>query len=124
VARAAGDRPPPRRTPPPAAFEACDGKSVADACSVSFGERRMDGVCQAADDGRLFCRPARPLGPPPEAVEACREKQVGASCAVKLGPPGREHSVEGTCAAGPDGAGPLACRPERPEGGGPPPARA
>ncbi len=44
---------------PPAAFEACQGKGVGDACTVTFGERQIEAKCAAAPDGRLACRPER-----------------------------------------------------------------
>jgi hypothetical protein len=44
---------------PPAAFDACQGKGVGDACTVTFGERTIEAKCAAAPDGRLACRPAR-----------------------------------------------------------------
>jgi hypothetical protein len=106
----------PHRQPPPAAFEACTGKSAADSCTVTVRDHSISGVCQAADDGRLFCRPARPPGPPPEAVEACRDKKAGDGCSVTLG----SEALSGTCQSGPDGNAPLACRPSGPPPGAPP----
>ena len=42
---------------PPAAFDACQGKGVGDACTVTFGEKQIEAKCAAAPDGRLACRP-------------------------------------------------------------------
>jgi hypothetical protein len=44
---------------PPAAFDACQGKGVGDACTVTFGEKQIEAKCSAAPDGRLACHPAR-----------------------------------------------------------------
>jgi hypothetical protein len=52
-----------RHQPPPAAFDACQGKKATDTCQVVFGERKIDGICQAHDDGQLFCRPQHHMGP-------------------------------------------------------------
>jgi hypothetical protein len=50
------------------AFEACEGKTKGDACSVKLAELELQGCCEAAPpdskDPRLVCRPS---GPPPEA---------------------------------------------------------
>jgi hypothetical protein len=46
-----------RRELPPAAFDACQGKGVGDACTVTFGERQIEAKCSAAPDGRLACHP-------------------------------------------------------------------
>jgi hypothetical protein len=53
--------------PPPAAFEACAGKSAGDSCTVTFRDRTIDGTCKAfPEDDRLFCRPNHaPPEPPP-----------------------------------------------------------
>jgi len=48
-------------------------------------------------------------GPPKEALNACVGKSDGASCSVVL----REHTVSGTCHAGPNGEA-LACLPAPP----------
>jgi hypothetical protein len=60
-----------RREPPPFAFEACDEKAEAEACSVQFHDRELTGTCTTFSDERLFCRPNAPPPPPPGA----REKQ-------------------------------------------------
>ena len=44
--------PPGKRQPPPAAFEACQGKKAADACKVVFREHEIQGTCNAHEDGR------------------------------------------------------------------------
>ena len=56
-----------------------------------------------------------PPRPPREAFEACAKLKAGDACTVTLG----THTITGVCAAGPDGTGPLACRPDHPPG--PPP---
>lgn len=48
-----------KRELPPAAFDACQGKGVGDACSVQFGGRSIEAKCAAAPDGRLACRSER-----------------------------------------------------------------
>jgi len=107
---ASADRPAPRR-PPQAAFEACAKSRQGDACTVSFGDRRIDGTCEAfPDTTALVCRPTHPPGPPPEAVEACASAKEGDACTVTLG----DHTLSGTCSKGPDGNGPLACKPAHP----------
>ncbi|HEY4058467.1 MAG TPA: hypothetical protein VGM39_17765 [Kofleriaceae bacterium] len=54
-------------------------------------------------------------GPPPEALAACKEASEGATCSFSH----RDHDITGTCSHGPDGKGPLACKPDHPPG--PPP---
>ena len=44
---------------PPAAYEACAGKAVGDACTVQFGDKQIEAKCAAAPDGRLACHPQR-----------------------------------------------------------------
>ncbi|HLK91785.1 MAG TPA: hypothetical protein VKZ18_17980 [Polyangia bacterium] len=73
----------------------------------------ITGARAGADDTR------RPPAPPPEAFTACEQKGSGDSCQVTL----HEHTIDGTCAAAPDGSGKLACRPNGPPPG-PPPDRA
>ena len=48
-----------KRELPSAAFDACQGKGVGDACTVTFGEKPIEAKCAAAPDGRLACRPER-----------------------------------------------------------------
>jgi len=116
LAQDGGPPPGPPRTPPPEAITACSGKAASDACQVTLGDRTEAGTCFAFDGSTLACRPARGpggrgghRGPPPEAVEACKEIADGEACAVTLG----GDTLDGTCAKGPDGNGPLACRPTR-----------
>jgi hypothetical protein len=95
--------------PPPAAFEACKGKSAGDACEVTFStptgdEHTVKGTCAALPDARLACRPE----PPPQALQACDGKHEGDACSFTMG----EHTVDGQCHQGPRGN--LACRPARP----------
>jgi hypothetical protein len=65
------------RRPPPEAFSACSGKSQGAACSLTFHERTLQGVCVAPPDDDLFCMPnemppppegERPDGPPPRRI--------------------------------------------------------
>jgi hypothetical protein len=100
-----------RHRPPQAAFDACARSKAGDACSVTLGDRTITGLCATArDTTALVCRPDHPPGPPQEAVDACNGRSAGDACTVTHG----DHSLSGTCAAGPDGNGPLACRPARP----------
>jgi hypothetical protein len=101
----ADDRAP--HAPPPEIFNACEGRQAGSACSMTFGDRTVQGTCAAAPDARLACRPG---APPPlsEAVAACEAKQVGDGCSVAFGP----LTMSGTCAAVEDGR--LACRPSGP----------
>lgn len=98
--------------PPPEAFTACQGKSTYEACSASFHGRPLNGTCSPADDNTLFCKPDRPPEgarmPPPEAFTACAGKSAAAGCSVAL----PDRTVDGTCAASPDGR--LFCTPSRP----------
>lgn len=104
------DRPRPR-TPPQAAFDACAKSRQGDACTVSFGDRSIDGTCETFPEATaLVCRPSRPPGPPPEAIDACASLHEGDACSVALG----DQTISGTCSKGPDGNGPLACKPAHP----------
>jgi hypothetical protein len=97
-----GHRGPPRQ-PPPAAFEACKGKQVEDACQVTFGQRTLNGKCAAGPEGRLACRPE----PPRELAKACEGKQENDSCSVQMG----DHSFDGHCHKAHGDK--LICRPAR-----------
>jgi hypothetical protein len=59
-------------------------------------------------------------GPPPEAYTACAQKSAGDSCQVTFQHDNQTHTMDGTCAAPPDGGGKLACRPNHPPPGPPP----
>lgn len=108
----ANDRPPPHK-PPQAAIDACAKLAKGAACSVTFGDRTMNGTCESIPQtSTLACRPEHPPGPPPEAVDACNGATSGDACSITHG----DHTISGTCERGPDGNGPLACRPA-----GPPP---
>lgn len=50
-----------RHQPPPAAFDACEGLTVGDACTVNTPHGKIDGTCGDHGDG-AFCIPAG--GPP------------------------------------------------------------
>lgn len=54
--------------PPPAAFDACNGKSAGDGCVVTLRDRTISGACkELPEGGRLVCAPDHlPPGPPPE----------------------------------------------------------
>jgi len=114
AAFAAGDGPP-HRGLHREAVAACNSKGAGDACTLTFGDRSVNGVCRAAPDGQtLACRP-----PPPQfAIDACAGHAANDSCQVSF-PDGR--SAAGTCRSGPDGNEPLACRPAHRHGreGGP-----
>jgi hypothetical protein len=71
-------------------------------------------LAAAALVARADDRPPHPHTPPPEAYAACDGKQADVACTVTFG----ARTLEGTCAATPDGR--LACRPVRP----PPPPEA
>jgi hypothetical protein len=60
-----GPGPGPHRGPPPAAFDACKGKSQGDACEVTFREHKITGKCEPTRESTLACRPDHPPGPPP-----------------------------------------------------------
>ncbi len=54
--------------PPQEAFTACASSKDGDACSVTFRDRTMSGVCHTTPDG-LACRPdGMPSGPPPSST--------------------------------------------------------
>lgn len=105
---AADDHRPPPRKPPQAAIDACAKSSRGDACSVKIGDRTINGTCENIPQASaLVCHPDRPPGPPPAAVDACDGASEGDACSFTLG----DHSIQGSCARGPDGNGPLACKP-------------
>lgn len=100
----AGDGDRRHRTPPPAAFEACQGKKADDACKATFGDRTIDGKCVAVPEAQLACRPDRPR-PPPEMFKACEGKQDGDACTVTFG----DKARTGKCGKSRSEA--LICRP-------------
>ena len=104
--------PPPNGRPPQQAIDACSNKAEGDTCSVTFGDRTMDGTCRKGPggDGPLACAPKGPPPPPPEAFQACSSLAKGDACKVTFG--GR--TFDGTCVSGPGGTEPLACMPPRP----------
>lgn len=94
--------------PPKEAFDACASKHQGDACTVHLRDLTLDGTCvPARDSDALICRPNQPPPPPPEAVAACRDANEGDACSFQI----EDHTVSGACAHGPDGTGPLACKP-------------
>ena len=62
----------------------------------------------SADGGSGTQRP--PPRPPQQAVDACAKSGEGDACAFDID----SHHVTGTCSHGPDGGGPLACKPDHP----------
>ena len=51
----------PRRAPPPEALEACAALSEGAACTVSLGDRELQGLCRAGPDrAAVACLPDRP----------------------------------------------------------------
>ena len=56
-----------------------------------------------------------PPKPPQQALDACAKSAAGDACAFDID----GHHVTGTCSHGPDGNGPLACKPDQP----PPPPK-
>ncbi len=55
-AQPSGDGPP-KRKPPPEAFEACEGKSKSDPCKVSTPHGELNGTCQMPKGDKLVCAP-------------------------------------------------------------------
>lgn len=51
--------------PPPFAYTACADKAAGDDCSVSFGDRSLEGSCVTGLDDKLFCLPDELPPPPP-----------------------------------------------------------
>lgn len=118
-----------RRSPPPEAFEACEGKSANDACSVTTKRGELEGTCKAPKDKKPVCVPKdRPQkgdhkkgdegekserrGPPPEAFEACEGKAAGDVCSVTT----KRGELEGTCKA-PKDKKPVCAPKDRPHKG-------
>jgi len=52
--------------PPPFAYAACSDKVAGDECSVSLGDRSIEGSCVTGLNDKLFCLPDE-LPPPPPA---------------------------------------------------------
>ena len=106
------------RGPPAEATAACANQSAGASCSFTHHDRTLNGTCRTGPDGSgtLACMPAGGpgghRGPPPEATAGCASLSAGASCSVTF----NGHTMNGTCRAGPDGSGTLACAPS-----GPPP---
>jgi hypothetical protein len=98
--------------PPPEAYQACSGSQEGAACSVTHGERQMNGSCRSGPGGTaLACVPDRPpphgMGPPPESIQACSGQQAGVTCSFTHG----SEQISGTCRNGPDGSA-VACVPD------------
>jgi hypothetical protein len=110
-----------RHGPPPAAFDACKGKPVGEACTVQWHDGEIHGKCETPPPGApqsgSVCRPEgkhpHHHGPPPEKVfAACDGKGAGDACSVAF----ERGTVEGSCMAPrwvDGGAGRLLCAPAR-----------
>lgn len=110
---------PPPPPPPQEAIDACTGKAVGDACSVTHDGHTVDGKCVTPPPGAPAGAPVACLLPPPpppqEAIDACAGKAVGDDCTVTLD----GHSLGGKCVAPPPEApagAPIACLPPPPPG--------
>lgn len=103
-----------RRGPPPEAIAACADLDEGSECTVTIGERSLEGTCVAGprDDEPLACMPAgaHPMRPPPEAFTACEDAEVGDACRVEL----HDHSVTGMCREARGAGEGLVCVPDRP----------
>jgi hypothetical protein len=119
------DRAAPRSCDPKGVFMTASWKMICGALlasALSFAcTDSIDGAAQAAVSGSADAsgsgsehRPPPPK-PPQEAIDACASLAEGADCAFDLD----GHHVTGTCSQGPDGDGPLACKPDQP----PPPPK-
>ena len=91
---------------------ACTGATQGATCTFEGRPgHSKTGTCQPAPDesGGLVCVPDHHgFGPPPEAMDACGNFTSGAACSFT----GRRgQAIAGTCQSGPDGSGPLACKP-------------
>lgn len=53
------------RGAPPAAYAACVDRAQGDDCTVSFGDRTIEGSCITGLDDELFCLPDDMPPPPP-----------------------------------------------------------
>jgi hypothetical protein len=97
---------PPHHQPPQQAFDACKSKASGDACTVTFGDKTVDGTCKAHPEGAttLACHPAH-MGPPPEAIAACTSKAANDACTVTFKD---GKTMAGTCGTHGDNAV-LAC---------------
>ena len=90
---------------PRPAVDACDGKTLADSCTVTHEERTRTGTCQQPSGTTLTCVLAPPA-PPKVAVDACAANAMGDACSFTW-----EHgeTVNGACTAAADGT--LVCAP-------------
>jgi hypothetical protein len=93
-------------------MEACSGKAVGDACTLSFRNQSVDGKCTDRN-GNMTCvtnnastgqRPAGFQGGGAAFVQACQGKAVGDACTLTM----RNQTVVGTCA---DTEGNITCTP-------------
>jgi hypothetical protein len=113
--------------PPPAAFDACKGRAVDEACTVQLPDREITGKCAEPPPGSSQNAPAcRPEGgprhrghhgPPPEKVfAACDGKAAGDECSVVF----ERGTVQGSCMAPRHDAGTerLLCAPAHSHKGG------
>ena len=94
----------------PGLFALCASACVDNASATTQASTGSD-TAGSADDHRT------PPLPPKEAFEACASSTENATCAFDID----GHHVTGTCSHGPDGQGPLACKPDQPPPPPPPP---
>jgi hypothetical protein len=101
---------------------ACAAGSTESQASALTSGARVQVTIASADWATLLANPVqldgKHRGPPPEALEACSGRATGDTCSFSHD--GRE--VAGTCRAGRDGSGQVACAPERPHRAPPPEA--
>lgn len=96
--------------PPQPLVDACSGKVLGDACSVSepFGGERTGACVTARDGATLVC--GRVHTPPQVAIDACATLAAGDACTM-ASPRAATETVTGVCSMGPASTGPLACAP-------------
>ena len=87
-------------------------------CALAFGCTDPTGTASASvSDPTADGAQRPPPKPPQQAFDACAKSSAGDACAFDID----SHHVTGTCSHGPDGNGPLACKPDHPP---PPPQQA
>lgn len=103
------------RGPPAEAFTACASLKAGDACTVTLGDKTIEGLCRTGPDGqgKLACAPKDMggreghRGPPAEALQACASLREGDTCSFAH----HGRTIDGMCRKGPDGAA-MACAPK------------
>jgi hypothetical protein len=82
-------------------IEACSGKAIGDACTLTFRNQSVDGTC-ADRNGNISCTtnnasliqgPGIPGGRNEAFIQACNGKAVGDKCTVAM----RNRTEEGSC---------------------------